>query len=484
MSREKKSQVGDLTKLRRIIDNPSDPSLKHLITKDEIALESVRRRLLGDLFVTRPCKDYIVRSTDSNRFLYSTDSLEPRVTIRPIATLLPSVIASLPPVETRAPLPEFQLVPPTPPLSLASPKITFSGEDLFEVEHIDRCIPEFLEVMPKQPFQEGQKGGLSVHDQETSGHESRLPEWQPVNEEQAFELKEPPQALPVEDIPEFERIDTTLTSEEQSVSKEETSLQKEEPIEPPVVFIPVAPPEQASQEFTQQQERAAKKLQKQKERDAKRQQKLEMKRLKMEKREQKRAAKRTTKQPEESSAQAEFINVSEIPLIHVNYNNFTGIKCIDDTTAELLYKHGYFSIENLHDTTVDDLAQIPGINRKLARQIKKEIDEQVIKTETPEFIPKKHKKTQKKEKKKPAHTTEWEPSVSRKKQQKASSLPICRYKGYTLYRRKTKRQDGKKSRFHYFAKRKSVKGSPAPLPEGYRIVINKKNGVPYLKKKR
>jgi hypothetical protein len=408
------------------------------------------------------------------------------VTIRPIATLLPSVIASLPSVETLVPLPEFQPVPLTPPLTLTSPKITFTGEDLFEVEHIDRCIPEFLEVMPKQPFQEPQKGGLTVHDQETSDHESHLPEWQPVSEEHALESKEPPQALPVEDIPEFERVDNTLTSEERRLSEEETHLQKEEPIEHPVVFIPVAPPEQARQELTQQQERAAKKVQKQKERDTKRQQKLEMKRLKKEKREQKRAAKRTGKQPEESSTQAEFINVSEIPLIHVDYNNFSGIKCIDDTTAELLYKHGYFSIENLQDTTVDDLVQIPGINRKLARQIKKEIDEQVIETETSEFISKKHKKTKKKEKKKPApaHTTEWEPSVSQEKQQKAPSPPICTYKEYTLYRRKTRRQDGKKSRFHYFAKRKSVKGSPAPLPEGYHIVVNKKNGVPYLKKKR
>ncbi|MBN2599996.1 MAG: hypothetical protein JXA75_05605, partial [Candidatus Thermoplasmatota archaeon] len=252
------------------------------------------------------------------------------------------------------------------------------------------------------------------------------------------------------------------------------------PIEPPVVFIPVAPPEPASLELTRQQERAAKKAQKQKERDAKRQQKLEMKRLKKEKREQERAA----KQPEEPSAQAEFLNVSEIPVIHVDYNNFTGIKCIDDTTAELLYKHGYFSIENLRDGTVDDLAQIPGINRRLVRQIKKEIDEQVIETETSEFLPKKHKKTKKKGKEKTAHSTEWEPSVSQKKRQKTPSPPICTYKEYTLYRRITKRQDGKKSRFHYFAKRKSVKGSPAPLPEGYHIVVNKKNGVPYLKKKR
>jgi len=483
MSREKKSQVDDLTKLRRIIDNPSDPSLKYLITKDETALESVRRRLLGDLFVTKPCKDYVVRATDSNRFQYSTDSLEPRVTIRPIKPL-PSVFASLPPIEMHAPLPEFQLVPPTPPLTLASPQITFTGEDLFEVEHIEQCIPEFLEIIPKQSFQEPQKVGLTVHDQETSPHESRLPEWQPVNEEQAGESKEPPQALPLEDIPEFERVDNTVTSEEQRSSGAETLLQKEEPIEPSVVFIPVAPPEQASLELTRQQERAAKKAQKQKERDAKRQQKLEMKRLKKEKREQERAAKRAAKQPEESSAQAEFINVSEIPVIHVDYNNFTGIKCIGDTTAELLYKHGYFSIENLRDGTVEDLAQIPGINRRLARQIKKEIDEQVIETETTEFLPKKHKKTKKKGKKKTAHSAEWEPSVSQEKRQKTPSPPICTYKEYTLYRRKTKRHDGKKSRFHYFAKRKSDKGAPAPLPEGYRIVVNKKNGVPYLKKKR
>jgi hypothetical protein len=484
MSRGKKTQVDDLTKLRRILDTPSDPSLKNLITKNEPALESVRRRLLGDLFVTKPWNHHVVRSTDSSRFLSSTDSLEPRVTIRPIATLSPSVITSLPSIERYAPLPEFQLVPPTPPLTITSPKMTFVSEDLFEVEHINRCIPEFLEIIPKQPFQEPQNMALTMHDQETSHHGAPLPEWQPVSEEQAVESKEPPQTFPVEDIPEFERVDTIETVEEQKSSEAETRLQKEEPIEPPVVFIPVAPPESAGQEFSRQQKRAARKARKQKERDARRQQKLEMKRLKQEKREQEREAKRAAKHPEKPSTQTEFTNVTEIPVIQVDYNNFTGIKSIDDTTAELLYKHGYFSIENLRDATVDDLTQIPRINRKLARQIKTEIDEKGIETETPEFIPKKHKKTKKKEKKKPARSTEWEPSVSQVKKQKKPSPSICTYKEYTLYRRKTKRRDGKKSAFHYFAKKKSYKGSPAPLPEGYHIVVNKKNGVPYLKKKR
>ena len=74
MSREKKSKVDDVVKLRKILDNSSDPNIKELISADEKALDSVRRRLAGDTL--KPKSHY-------DRSFRTFDSLEPRVTIRP-----------------------------------------------------------------------------------------------------------------------------------------------------------------------------------------------------------------------------------------------------------------------------------------------------------------------------------------------------------------------------------------------------------------
>ncbi|HWR27317.1 MAG TPA: helix-hairpin-helix domain-containing protein, partial [Candidatus Thermoplasmatota archaeon] len=147
------------------------------------------------------------------------------------------------------------------------------------------------------------------------------------------------------------------------------------------------------------------------------------------------------------------------------------------------YKNGYFSIENIRDAPIDDLVQIRGIKRKLAKQIKTEIEDQITKTDTSEFIPAKHRTTKKKEKRKLQDSAEWESSASKVKTQKSSSFDVCTYKEYTLYQRETKTPDGKKSTLHYFTKSKSDKGHPSTLPKGYRIALNKKTGVPYLKKR-
>jgi hypothetical protein len=48
--------------------------------------------------------------------------------------------------------------------------------------------------------------------------------------------------------------------------------------------------------------------------------------------------------------------------------------------------------------------------------------------------------------------------------------------GYTLYRHK------KKKHLMFFAQ-KSTKGTPIDLPKGYVVKVNKKTGLPYLKKK-
>ena len=114
-------------------------------------------------------------------FFESYDTLEPRVTIHAKNPISPRLMTPPPTLEPSLPLPEFELVSqsiPTP--MMASPEITFIDEELFEVEKIDRSIPEFLEVTPKETKQEPQENDPTMHEAEISLPESNLPEWQPV----------------------------------------------------------------------------------------------------------------------------------------------------------------------------------------------------------------------------------------------------------------------------------------------------------------
>ncbi len=483
MSREKKSQVDDFTKLRRILDNSSDPSLRYLISKDDYALESVRRRLCGDLYETQPRTD---------RFFPESKSLEPRVSIHSKTAISPRFMTPPPTIEPPKPLAEFELVSTsiqTKPIPASD--VIFADEELFEVEKIDRRIPEFLEVTPRQTILEPEEQDVVMHDEEISLEESNLPEWQPVEEEQTEEAIESSETPAVADVPEFERISITPIPADEKPIEWETSQTKEEQIVHTIDGIPVEPAEPSFQKLSKREERAAKKAQRKKERETRKLQKFELKRLKKEKQGKKRKEQLTAEelqpdlQPaEEPSVEAETIEITEAPQINVDYNNFKGIESINEKTAELLYKNGYFSIENIKDASLDDLVQIRGMKRKLAKQIKKEIEQQIPETNTSEFIPITQKVTKKKEKKKIEDSGECESSSSKEKTQHSSSLKICTYKEYTLYKRDIRKPDGQRSTIHFFTKSKSSKGHPSTLPEGYRIAINKKTGVPFVKKKR
>jgi hypothetical protein len=243
--------------------------------------------------------------------------------------------------------------------------------------------------------------------------------------------------------------------------------------------------------LSKKQERDAKKTQKRKEKEAKRLKTLEQKKLKREKRDTEREAKRiVTEQQdiqqtlEEKPSDSEPIMKVESPPIKVDIIAFKGIESIDEQTAELLYKNGYFSIENLKDATVDDLVQIRGIKRKLAKQIKKEIEQNTTIPDELEFVPIKQKRSAKKPKEEPEDAAEWESYSVEKISKKPSLSPSCTYQEYTLYKRVTGKQSETKTTIHFFSRDKPALGHPAQLPDGYQIAVNKKTGIPYLRKKK
>ncbi|HID25386.1 MAG TPA: hypothetical protein EYP23_02845 [Thermoplasmata archaeon] len=54
------------------------------------------------------------------------------------------------------------------------------------------------------------------------------------------------------------------------------------------------------------------------------------------------------------------------------------------------------------------------------------------------------------------------------------------YQGYTLYKRMVKLLSGKWQTIYFFSKRLPKSGEPTPMPQGYRVGVNKRSGMPFL----
>ncbi len=480
MSKEKKSKVDDINKLRKILDNPSDPNTKKLITDDENTLDSLRKRLVGETSK---------KQVTSDGFLRKFDSLEPKVTIHPKTHISPRAMPIQPKIETKieptTALPEFTLVSTPTPAPSPLHEFLFAAEELYEVEKVEILIPEFLEVQAKETDMKPQQTATTMKQDEPLDDEQNIPEWQPVHttqyEEKHQRDEQPKQVI----VPEFERIGTAEKNNEW-----EPLQTKQKTAETPVEFQAVEePPSQLLK--SKKEEREARKAEKQKLKQERRQSKLELKKLKIEEKEKERLAKKIAQErqiaqqmPKEKPVQKELIPEEKPQQLPVEITAFNGMETIDQKTAELLYKNGYFSLENLKQATVDDLVQIRGIKRKLAKQIKKEVEQKTKGQQEQEFIPLKQKVNNKKIKEKPEDITEWESYHVDELSEKSSDTALCTYEEFTLYKQVTGKRGQKKTTVHLFSKEKPDAGEPTTLPDGYEIAVNKKTKMPYLKKKK
>ncbi|MEM0492944.1 MAG: helix-hairpin-helix domain-containing protein [Candidatus Thermoplasmatota archaeon] len=193
-------------------------------------------------------------------------------------------------------------------------------------------------------------------------------------------------------------------------------------------------------------------------------------------------------------------------------NVFKDITVIDQETAVKLYNQGITSTIQLKDYKVKDLVKI-GIDKKTAKRIIKEtkkinkkieeknstgeeqptetiptIEESITKEielkkekiiPTDEWTPiqqnRKNKTTTMK-----IPDTDWEPT---KTEETASSIQPYKHGEYTLYKKEITTPDGKKRVIHFFSKQKPLDSEPTDIPSGFEVKINKKTGLPYLKKR-
>jgi len=174
----------------------------------------------------------------------------------------------------------------------------------------------------------------------------------------------------------------------------------------------------------------------------------------------------------------------EIPVTkeEVEIDVFKDIKSIDEKTAELLYKNRIISVDILRETPISELTKIKGIRRKLAKKIKKEVGE-VPKTSDEKgewhvFAEVSKNNIEEKMEVKPSINKDETP------EKKQKEIKTYRYGDYTLYRKEIKVGPGKKRTIHFFSRTKPEDGRPVDLPKGYEVKVNKKTGVPYIRKKK
>ncbi len=55
--------------------------------------------------------------------------------------------------------------------------------------------------------------------------------------------------------------------------------------------------------------------------------------------------------------------------------------------------------------------------------------------------------------------------------------------GYTLHAREVELKGGHKQVVYFFSKRTPKSGYPVDLPDGYTVAVNKRTGLPYLRKR-
>ncbi|MBN1280833.1 MAG: hypothetical protein JXA00_04210 [Candidatus Thermoplasmatota archaeon] len=482
MSRVKKTRKTDIEVLRKILENPKDPSVANQLSANDTALESIRRRLTGQTEHPHRIADPVIRQKDS---------LQPTVTVRRVqATEAPQPPhpAELPRFEAiPSTLPEFKPVTPATETARPSHEEIHPPEDLYEVEKVEVRAPEFIEIAPPKPAQSRQTAEPPVRHKEQPPPEEDLPEWQPVEDTTAQEPFTKPPEKPQPTIPEFKQIDpsrTTSPDDKQEelyfrLSKKKVDEQGAEP--PTTPSIPVLP--SPSKKAMGKREREERKAVKQQAKAEKRQRKLEEKILKREARQkekQQHTAQHTPVPPPEPTPAPPV----EEPAVTVDTAVFQNIPSIDQHTAEILYTHGYFSVENLQEATLEQLTQIPGLKKPLAKQIKKDVEHLLTPPPEPEFTPTKKKKQAKRVKQEPEEITEWESYHVDEETGTVSSTLACTYEEYTLYKREGKKLGGKTTTLHFFSKEQPAEGQPSLLPKGYRVAINKKTGVPFLKKKK
>jgi hypothetical protein len=198
--------------------------------------------------------------------------------------------------------------------------------------------------------------------------------------------------------------------------------------------------------------------------------------------------KKTKKQ--ETEPKEEFLNIEDVEEVILfeekeREDVFVDIESIDEKISNLLIKNKIDTLEKLEETTIKDLTKIKGIRKKIAKQIKREVKEHIEKKILKELTSEGEKKIQRKAADEEEHDDEWEHYDEGKvSEEKLEKIKGFRHKDYTLFEKTIKIPSGRIRTVRFFSKAQPEDSKTINLPKGYEVKVNKKTGVPYLKKKK
>ena len=137
------------------------------------------------------------------------------------------------------------------------------------------------------------------------------------------------------------------------------------------------------------------------------------------------------------------------------------------------------------------MTRIKGIKRRSAKKIKRDAKKKVAETIISKHEPLGGEKETDKKPTEVAHPEKDHPIVETEAVTDAEPTEALqggekgyRHRGYTLYRKEIKLGSDKKRTINFFSKEKPDDGKPVQLPDGYEVKVNRKTGVPYIKRKK
>jgi NAD-dependent DNA ligase len=157
---------------------------------------------------------------------------------------------------------------------------------------------------------------------------------------------------------------------------------------------------------------------------------------------------------------------------------FKDIPSVDPPIAQLLFNHGITSIETLQQTTIKDLTKIRGIKRSVAKRIKQDLHN--LKSTDKNNV----NKTTSEPSEEPVAWEEVANEENDIAQSESNKKQGYRQGEFVLYKKEVTLSPGTTRTIHFFSKEQPEEGTPTTLPDGYEIEVNKRTGVPYIRKKR
>ena len=520
MQENKKSKKERLEKLRMLLD---DPSKKDLHPEDEKYLTSLSKRL--DSSKERVAYVHKQHKDETGE----VDPLKPQVVIHERERVKTPVIPELKEFKEV----EEEIKPEKEIESLQK------DEDLYEVEKVEVEGPEFVEVTPKETKEEVEEEKAPEETPETIKDE-KLPEWEPIEVEKTKDKKA--ELTEIEEVKEETKPDATaapvelLTESSKWEPIKDDEIKEEKPVEEKEISEPemdrdskirifkdiesidwemaillydngitsIDVLKDASLKDLTKIRGVKKKLAKniKKELEEKEKEPLPIEEEGFQEIEQEPASVEEDKLPidEKEADQEEYFIVEgkteddaekvEEEISKYEFEDdkrldvFKEIKSIDDKIAVLLYDNGIISIDALREKTIKELTKIKGIRKKVAKEIKTELNEMDERADVDDSAIEKDVLTGESSIQS-TDEEEWEAYDEHETpDEELKEIKAHRHGEYTLYEKKIELGSGKKRTVRFFSKGEPEDSEPIELPDDFEVKVNKKTGVPYLKKKK